>query len=180
MANVENHKYFLQLLVYSSNQKQNLALLKQIDNNQYKILKNIANDVLDEIIPLNSQQYKILVQYKNFIRKLGREKVSKTLLTKNLQAIKELAKLVINGNETCEKTNVSSSRRMGKNKKTTTKNNSSSKCRSGTITSDEEYESDELWQKCYNKKEYETDNETEIETENEEETEGESEGEEEY
>ena len=61
MANVENHKYFLQLLVYSSNQKQNLALLKQIDNNQYKILKNIANDVLDEIIPLNSQQYKILV-----------------------------------------------------------------------------------------------------------------------
>ena len=117
MANVENHKYFLQLLVYSSNQKQNLALLKQIDNNQYKILKNIANDVLDKIIPLNSQQYKILVQYKNFIRKLGREKVSKTLLIKNLQAIKELAKLVINGNETCEKTNVSSSRRMGKNKK---------------------------------------------------------------
>ena len=42
------------------------------------------------------------------------------------------------------------------------------------------YESDELWQKCYNKKEYETDNETEIETENEEETEGESEGEGEY
>ena len=175
MANVENHKYFLQLLVYSSNQKQNLALLKQIDNNQYKILKNIANDVLDEIIPLNSQQYKILVQYKNFIRKLGREKVSKTLLSKNLQAIKELAKLVINGNETCEKTNVSSSRRMGKNKKIASPNNSSIECRSGAITSDEEYESDEIWEQCYNKQEYQTEDETENDTENEREIEGEEE-----
>ena len=42
-----------------------------------------------------------------------------------MHAIKELAKLVINDHEICMKTNVSSSRRMGKNKKTTTKNNSS-------------------------------------------------------
>ena len=117
MADIENQKYFLQLLVYNDNKKQNLAIVKEIDNNQYTILKDIANDVLDEIIPLNSQQYKILVQYKTFIRKLGREKVSKSLLTKNLQVIKELAKLIINGNETCEKTNASSCRRMGKNKK---------------------------------------------------------------
>ena len=138
-------------------------------------MKNIANDVLDEIIPLNSQQYKILVQYKNFIRKLGREKVSKTLLSKNLQAIKELAKLVINGNETCEKTNVSFSRRMGKNKKTASPNNSSIKCRSGAITSDEEYESDEIWEQSYNKQEYQTEDETENDTENETEIEGEEE-----
>ena len=63
-----------------------------------------------------------------------------------------------------------------KKKKTTNKNNSSRKCRSGTVTSDEEYESHELWEKCYNNKEYETDNETEIDSENE----GEIEGEEEY
>ena len=180
MANIEDQKYFLQLLVYGNNHKQVSATLKEINDIQYTMLKNIANDVLDDIIPLNSEQYTILVQYKNFIRKLGRQKVSKTVLAKHLHAIKELAKLFINDHEVCKKTNVSSSRRMGKNKKTTTKNNSSSKCKSRTITSDEEYESDELWQKCYNKKEYETDNETEIETENEEETEGESEGEEEY
>ena len=138
-------------------------------------MKNIANDVLDEIIPLNSQQYKILVQYKNFIRKLGREKVSKTLLSKNLQVIKELAKLVINGNETCEKTNVSSSRKMGKNKKTASSNNSSIECRNGAITSDEEYESDEIWEQCYNKQEYQTEDETENDTENEREIEGEEE-----
>ena len=94
MADINDQNYFLQLLVYSNNQKQILAILKEIDDIQYLLLKNITNDVLDEIIPLNSQQYKILVQYKNFIRKLGREKVSKILLAKNLHAIKELAKLV--------------------------------------------------------------------------------------
>ena len=154
MADIENQKYFLQLLVYNNNKKQNLAILKEIDNNQYTILKDIANDVLDEIIPLNSQQYKILVQYKTFIRKLGREKVSKSLLTKNLQAIKELAKLIINGNETCEKTNASSCRRMGKNKKATFTNKSSIKCGSGTITTDEE--SDEIWEQYYNEQKDET------------------------
>ena len=176
MASIEDQKYFLQLLVYGDNQKQVSATLKEINEIQYAMLKNIANDVLDEIIPLNCKQYRILVQYKNFIRKLGREKVSKTVLAKNLHAIKELAKLVINGNETCEKTNVSSSGRMGKNKKTTSTNKSSIKCRSRTITSDEEYESDELWEQCYNKKEYETEDETGTDTENE----GKIEGEEEY
>ena len=133
--------------------------------------------MLDEIIPLNSQQYKILVQYKTFIRKLGREKVSKSLLTKDLQVIKELAKLIINGNETCEKTNVSSCKRMGEKKTTSTKK-SSIKCRSGTITSDEE--SDEIWEQCYIEQKDQTEDETEYETEIVCENERQIEGEEEY
>ena len=75
---------FLQLLAYGNNYKQNVVVLKEINQNHYKLLKNIANDVLQEIIPLNSQQFKTLLQYKNFIRKLGRERVSKTILIKNL------------------------------------------------------------------------------------------------
>ena len=90
MADIENQKYFLQLLVYNNNKKTKSSYFKRkliiINIHQYT---DIANDVLDEIIPLNSQQYKILVQYKTFIRKLGREKVSKSLLTNNLQVIKE-------------------------------------------------------------------------------------------
>ena len=68
---------------------------------------------------------------------------------------------------------------MGKDQKTTSKNKSSIKCKSGTITSDEEYESDEIWEQCYNEKKYQTEdetaNETEIDTENERENEGEEE-----
>ena len=59
MANIEDQKYFLQLLVYGYNHKQVLATLKGINDIQYTMLKNIANDVLDEIILLNSEQYTI-------------------------------------------------------------------------------------------------------------------------
>ena len=52
MANIEDQKYFLQLLVYGNNHKQVLATLKEINDIQYTMLKNIANDVLDDIIPV--------------------------------------------------------------------------------------------------------------------------------
>ena len=60
-------------------------------------------------------------------------------------------------------------------KKTASPNNSSIECRCGAITSDEEYESDEIWEQCYNKQEYQTEDETENDTENEREIEGEEE-----
>ena len=95
MASINENKYFLQLLAYDTNYKQNVIALKEINEDQCKLLKNIANDVLEEYIHLNSQQFKTLLQYKNFIRKLGREKVIKVVLSKNLPAIIELAKLVL-------------------------------------------------------------------------------------
>ena len=107
MASIEDHKCFLQLLVYGNNHKQNLVALKQINEEQYKCSKNIANDILEEIIPLNSQEFKILIHYKNFIRKLGRDTVSKTLLAKNLSVIIELAKIVLKDYEECKKTSIS-------------------------------------------------------------------------
>ena len=55
MANIEDQKYFLQLLVYGNNHKKVLATLKEINDIQYTLLKNIANDILDEIIPLNTK-----------------------------------------------------------------------------------------------------------------------------
>ena len=36
MASIEDHKYFLQLLVYGNNHKQNLVALKQINEEQHK------------------------------------------------------------------------------------------------------------------------------------------------
>ena len=41
MANIEDQKYFLQLLVYGNNHKQVLATLKEINDIQYTMLKTL-------------------------------------------------------------------------------------------------------------------------------------------
>ena len=54
--------------------RQSTSILKTITNSQYSLLKSFANDILDEMIPSNSMQFKKLVQYKDFIRKLSGRK----------------------------------------------------------------------------------------------------------
>ena len=170
MPSIEENKYFLQMLVFGANQKQSLALLKEINPEQHKLLKTIANDVLDEIIPLTSQQYKSLVPHKNFIRKLGREKVSKAVLIKNFIAVRKLASLVIDEDEVCAKVSSGSTRGVGKGEKATSKNNSIKDSGGGSDnwSTDEESETSEVWNECY-KGRYgheangETDYDTEIE-----------------
>ena len=119
---------------------------------------------MEEIIPLNIQEFKILIQYKNFIRKLGRDTVSKTLLAKNLSAITELAKIVLKDYEECKKTSISTYIVVGKSEKRHPKNRTLFKYGSGsrTSSSDESHESNEILKKCYN----------ETNSENEEEEEG--------
>ena len=68
MSGIENEKYFLLFLLHNSNKRQITSILKTT-NSQYSLLKSFANDILDEMIPLNSMQFKKLVQYKDFIRK---------------------------------------------------------------------------------------------------------------
>ena len=70
MSGIQNEKYFLLFLLHNTNRKQTFSILKTITNSQYLLLQSFANDILDEIIPLNAMQYRKLVQYKDFIRKL--------------------------------------------------------------------------------------------------------------
>ena len=104
MADIESEKHFFLFLLNNSNVKQNNALLRNITHLQYSLLQTFANDILDECLPLNSRQFKKLVQYKDFIRKLGRSKVSSTVLIKNIQAITSIINIVFNENEVCNKT----------------------------------------------------------------------------
>ena len=77
-------KYFFLLLVNSTNKNQKLSLLKSISPSQYTILKEITFKILNEIIVVNTKQLRKLKKNKNFIRKLGYNKVSGQVLAKKL------------------------------------------------------------------------------------------------
>ena len=77
MNSIQNHKYFLQFLVNSSNKKQNTNILKFIDKEQLKILQQISKNILDGNIPLTSKEFHDLSRHKIFLRKLRSDKISK-------------------------------------------------------------------------------------------------------
>ena len=138
MSGIENEKYFLLFLLHNSNKRQSTSILKTITNSQYSLLKSFANDILDEMIPLNSMQFKKLVQYKDFIHKLSGRKVSPATLSRNIECIKAIISVVLNEYEVCNKTSTYTHRRMGKSKKAFTSKEYFKYCGSGSSSSDEE------------------------------------------
>ena len=71
MCEIEHEKYYFLFLLENSNIKQNNVLIRSMTSSQYSVLQTLANDILEEDLPLNTRQSKKLVQYKDFIRKLG-------------------------------------------------------------------------------------------------------------
>ena len=138
MSGIENEKYFLLFLLHNSNKRQSTSILKTITNSQYSLLRSFANDILDEMIPLNSMQFKKLVQYKGFIRRLSGRKVSPATLSRNIECIKAIISVVLNEYEVCNKTSAYTHRRMGKSKKAFISKEYFKYCGSGSSSSDEE------------------------------------------
>ena len=153
MYDLQTERYYFELLIHGNNVKQKSAVLKAITEQQYRLLKCIANDILDEIIPLNKKQFEILVQYKEFIRKLSSKKISKPQLVVNIEAIIEILKVVYTENEMGKQTCTSTNRGMGKSKEISSKEKSIKYHRRRTSTSSEpefsdvEHETDdeEFW-----------------------------------
>lgn len=117
---MQSEKYFFLFLLENSNVKQNNVFIRNMTSSQYSILQSLANDILEEDLPLNTRQFKKLVQYKDFIRKLGRSRVSSTVLIKNIEAIKSIIDIAFNQNEVCNKVSASSHNRMGESETTST------------------------------------------------------------
>ena len=116
MSYIQKEKYLLQLLAYGNNYKQKISLLKSLNIIQKDVLKEIASNILSEIIPLSIKQFHKLLHYKKFIRQLGRNKIDYYKIAHNYTAVVELTKIALNYNEICSETSTGSSRRMGKNK----------------------------------------------------------------
>ena len=108
MCEIEHEKYYFLFLLENSNIKQNNVLIRSMTSSQYSVLQTLANDILEEDLPLNTRQFKKLVQYKDFIRKLGRSRVSSAVLIKNIEAIKSIVDIAFNENKVCNKASTSS------------------------------------------------------------------------
>ena len=87
MCEIEREKYYFLFLLENSNIKQNNVLIRSMTSSQYSVLQTLANDILEEDLPLNTRQFKKLVQYKDFILKLEQSRVSSAVLIKNIEAI---------------------------------------------------------------------------------------------
>ena len=109
-------QYFLQLLAKGTNRKQNTSILKFIDKQQYNTLKEIACNILNEVIPLNSNQFNSLRRHKTFIRNLGKGKASKTQLVKNYLVVSQIIQIALD-HELHAKVSSSTPRRVGKGKR---------------------------------------------------------------
>ena len=148
MGDIQSEQHFFLFLLNNSHLKQNCALLQNITASQYSLLQSFASDILDEVLPLNARQFNDLVQYKDFIRKLGRSRVSSTVLIRNIEAIKSIANIIFNENEVCNKTSTYTHSRMGKSKETFTSKEYLKYCGSGSDdTSETGSSNDELWYK---------------------------------
>ena len=108
MSEMQSEKYVFLFLFENSNVKQNNVFIRNMTSSQYSILQSLANDILVEDLPLNTRQFKKLVPYKDFIRKLGQSRVSSTVLIKNIEAIKSIIDIAFNENEVCNKVSPSS------------------------------------------------------------------------
>ena len=171
-------KYFFLLLVNSTNKNQKLSLLKSISPSQYKILKEITFKILNELIVVNTKQLRKLKKHKNFIRKLGYNKVSGQVLAKNYSIVIEIVQIGLEKYEICSKIYSGSKRGMGKNK------SSSEKCKTVTYSKKrEEYftsseSSEEFSSQEYSDKENCNERKTQYQSSSENSTSGEEFGEE--
>ena len=117
MLNLKNEKYFLIFLNECKNDRQVKEILKNISSNQYTLLKNLTQDILEGEISLTGKQYKKLLLKKKFIRTFCTQKISKNILSRNYKVILDIIDIVLNQNEACTKSSISTGRRMGKSKK---------------------------------------------------------------
>ena len=108
---------FLQLLAYAKDQKQKKNIIRFINKSQFKVVKNIAQKILNGDIHLKNNQFRILKNKKLFLRKLSQGKIKITDLCREYIVVSYIVKLAIQQYETCPKISSHSSRKMGKNRR---------------------------------------------------------------
>ena len=69
--------------------------LENLNKTEYSVLKEVASNILNEIIPLTVQQFHKSLNYKKFIRQLGRNKINNYIIGCNYMAVGELTKIAL-------------------------------------------------------------------------------------
>jgi len=115
MFPVENN--FLKFLAYGKDNKQKCRVIKYINISQYNLLKKIALQILNGVIPLKKFQLDYLKQSKNFLRKLSTKKIKVVELGRHFRSICYIVKIALEYYEVHTKTSFSSNRKVGKNRR---------------------------------------------------------------
>ena len=109
--------FFLQLLAYGKDKSQKFQIIKFINKSQYYLLKKIATNILEGVIPLKKNQLKHLRNSKIFMRKVAEGKVKKSELLHYYTITCYIVKITLEHYETHSKISTSSNRKVGRNRR---------------------------------------------------------------
>ena len=73
--------YFLQFLAYGRDKSQKYHIIKFIKKSQYYLLKKIAKNILEGVIPLKKKSIETSRKLKNIYKKISRRKSKKFRFT---------------------------------------------------------------------------------------------------
>ena len=108
---------FLQLLAFAKDQNQKKNIIRFINRSQLKVVKNIAQKILNGDIHLKNKEFHILKNKKLFLRKLSQGKIKITDLPREYTVVCYIVKLALQHNEICPKISSHPCRKMGKNRR---------------------------------------------------------------
>ena len=108
---------FLQLLAFAKDQKQKKNIIRFINKSQLKVVKNIAQKILNRDIHLKNKEFHFLKKKKLFLRKLSQGKIKITDLCREYIVVSYIVKLAIQQYETYPKISSRPCRKMGKNRR---------------------------------------------------------------
>lgn len=103
---------FLCFIAHNTNYKQIKAVFKNVDKDQYTVLREISLNVLNKNIELSKDTFDSLKRYRDFIRKLAVGHVSKKKLAENSEIVCELVRLALQHYAICKKAGSGSRRRI--------------------------------------------------------------------
>ena len=99
---------FLELLAYGKDKRQKYQVIKFKKTNHSNILKKIATNILQGIIPLKKHQLNHLKSSKILIRKLAEGRVASSDLVRHCMSISYIVKIALEHYEKCSKTSTGS------------------------------------------------------------------------
>lgn len=115
-------RHFLCYIAHSTNYKQVKCMLHWVDTNQYKVLREIAYNILKSTIILEEATRVTLKEHKIIIRALAKGKLGRRKLGENSKIITEIVRLALQHHAYSNKQECDSSDRgMGESEQDDTK-----------------------------------------------------------
>jgi hypothetical protein len=91
-------RHFLCFIAHNTNYPQIQAALYKVDRQQYMVLREIAVNILEDVIEIDDHTKEILQVHKNLLRKLANDRLPKKCLLQEAGIITEIVRLALQFN----------------------------------------------------------------------------------